>query len=84
MSLCRLCRGDGLVFIRYTADSGYGLAACTCEKGQWWRTKHQLRAKAASLSPPPVEFGRLEEFYTEAELRVLTTKYEHYDVEKRR
>lgn len=79
MSLCRHCRGDGLVFIRYTEDEGYGLAACVCDKGKWWRIKYQLRAKAASLVPNPVEYGRLEEFFTAEQLRVLVTTYEVFD-----
>lgn len=78
MSRCRHCRNDGLVFIRYRESPGYDLAACVCERGQWWRTKHQLRAKAAMLQPPPTTIGRLEEFFTEAELRVLVTTYEQW------
>lgn len=79
MSRCRHCRGDGLVFLRYRESPGYDLASCVCPQGKWWRTKHQLRAKAASLKPSPVQIGRLEEFYTEDELRVLVTVYEQFD-----
>ncbi len=79
MSLCKHCRGDGLVFIRYTDEPGYDLAACRCEKGQWWRTKHQLRAKAATLVPKPQRCGRLEEFYADVDLQTLTTVYEAFE-----
>jgi hypothetical protein len=67
------------VFIRYTQAPGYSLAACNCDKGKWWRTKRQLEARAATLTPKPVDYGRLEEYYTDAELRVLVTKYEVHD-----
>lgn len=67
------------MFIRYREAEGYDLAACACTRGQWWRTKHQLRAKAATLQPTPTTIGRLEEFFSEQELRVLTTRHEIYD-----
>lgn len=78
MSRCNYCRNDGLVFIRYQESPGYDLAACLCDKGQWYRQKYQLKAKAATLQPKPQQIGRLEEFYTEAELRVLVTKHEFH------
>lgn len=67
------------MFIRYREADGYDLAACQCDRGQWWRTKHQLRAKAATLRPPPTSIGRLEEFFGEHELRALETTYEQFD-----
>lgn len=79
MNRCNWCRGDGLVFIWYRGVDRYDLAACQCDRGQWWRTKHQLRAKAATLQPSPATIGRLEEFFSENELRVLETTYEQFD-----
>lgn len=79
MSRCKHCRGSGLVFIRYTTEPNYDLAACTCQAGQRWRAKFQLRAQAALLVPPPTRIGRLEEFFTEAELATLATRFEMHD-----
>lgn len=73
MRRCRFCRGDGLVFIRYRESEGYDVASCMCDQGKWWRTPMQLRAFAATQNPKPEQYGRLEEFFTEAELRVLQT-----------
>lgn len=80
---CKWCRGDGLIFVYDRFDdgiaSGYHLAACSCPKGQWWRTKHQLKAKAATLDPKPLSIGRLEEYFSAAELKTLTTTYDWFD-----
>lgn len=73
MSRCKWCRGDGLVFLRYRESPGYDVAACQCAKGEWWRQKWQLRAWASVQQPKPDQIGRLEEFFTEDELRTLTT-----------
>lgn len=73
MSRCNYCRQDGLVFLRYTEAEGYGVAACLCGRGKWWRQKWQLRAWADQQRVKPVEIGRLEEFFTAEELNVLKT-----------
>lgn len=77
MSRCNWCRGDGLVFIRDVFDDGlapgYCVASCTCGHGQKYRVKWQLRAWASQQNPKPEHIGRLEEFFTQAELNTLTT-----------
>lgn len=69
MNPCNYCYRDGLLFIR-DLDSGndYLVLACTCALGQKWRVKWQLRAFVANLLPPPVAFGRLEDYFTPEEL----------------
>lgn len=76
MSRCskHWCHGDGLIFIRYQQSEGYDVAVCPCELGKYWKVKWQLKAWVAKQDPGPEYFGRLEEFFTEAELKTLTTK----------
>ena len=69
MSRCKRCRNLGLIRIQYQQEDGYDVAACVCQWGQWYRTKGMLRAWADQQTPPPVHIGRLEEFFTEAELK---------------
>lgn len=73
MSRCDLCHRDGLYFVAHERPDGYVVLACNCPRGARWRMKHQLRAFAARLEPEPLWIGRLEEFFTEAELQKLTT-----------
>jgi hypothetical protein len=73
MSRCRLCGGKGRIVIYDAGVAGYNVAACTCPHGQDWRHKGQLRAWASLQDPQPNEIGRLEEFYTEEQIRVLKT-----------
>ena len=77
MNRCNWCRGQGLVFIRDRYDDGiapgYIVASCTCPQGQKYRVKWQLRAWASRQDPKPDQIGRLEEFFTQAELNTLVT-----------
>lgn len=74
MSRCNYCRGDGLVFLRYTESPGYDLASCVCQAGKWYRTKWTLRAFAAQQDPKPVEIGRLEEWFNPEDLAKFRPK----------
>ena len=74
MSRCRLCHRDGLLFIRCLDLAGYVVAVCTCPLGARWRVKWQLRAFAARLDPAPLAIGRLEEWFTDAELATFQPK----------
>ena len=71
MSRCDLCHRDGLLFVRGTDVEGYVVLACQCPLGSRWRVKYQLRAFAAQLTPAPLWFGRLEEWFTPAEVQTL-------------
>jgi hypothetical protein len=73
MSRCRFCRSDGLYFAEHGDPDGYVVLACTCPAGARWRTKQQLKAYVAKLDPPPLWFGRLEEFFTAKELEKVST-----------
>lgn len=73
MSRCSVCHQDGLYFAQHADPDGYVVLACNCSRGDRWRVKHQLRAFAATLDPAPIWVGRIEEFFTEAELRELVT-----------
>lgn len=82
MSLCRVCHQDGLYFVQHEDPDGYVVLACQCPLGQRWRVKHQLRAYAARLEPAPLWVGRLEEFFTAAEIAKLRpVEREHQRVE---
>jgi len=70
---CRLCRGQGLVFLKYQTEPGYDVGVCICDEGKWYRTAWQLRAWVAKQDPGPEYFGWLEDFYTPAELKTLVT-----------
>lgn len=65
---CNVCRRDGLLFVRDLDDGGYVVCVCSCVRGKWWKTKGQLRAYIATLEPQPEAFGRIEEFFTAAEI----------------
>ncbi len=71
MSRCSVCHQDGLYFAEHADPDGYVVLACQCKHGGRWRTKMQLRAFAATLDPAPLWVGRIEEFFTEAELKAL-------------
>jgi hypothetical protein len=84
MSRCSFCRGDGLYFAAHGNPDGYVVLACTCPAGARWRVKHQLKAFAARLDPPPLKIGRLEEFFTPHELQALTTVTREHTVKNGR
>ena len=71
MSRCDICHQDGLYFVEHSDPDGYVVLACNCVVGARWRTKHQLRALTARMDPKPVWIGRLEEFFTAAEIKTL-------------
>lgn len=71
MSRCEICHQDGLYFVQHDDPDGYVVLACTCPRGQRWRTPQQLKAFAARLEPRPLWYGRLEEFFTEAQVKGL-------------
>jgi len=71
MSRCEICHQDGLYFAEHVDPDGYVVLACQCQLGGRWRVKHQLRAFASRLEPQPIWVGRIEEFFTEAELKTL-------------
>lgn len=68
MNRCNWCGGHGLVKICYRDGSAYDLAACQCKAGQWWRQAGMMRAWVEQHQATPEQIGRLEEFFTEAEL----------------
>jgi len=71
---CNLCRGQGLVFLKYQTEPGYDVGVCICEAGKWYRTAWQLRAWVDRQGDHgPEYFGWLEDFYTPAELKTLVT-----------
>ena len=70
---CPLCDGRGIVLICYRESEDYDAAACTCPKGQRWRTTDQLTAWAALQTPKPVRIGGLEDFYSAPGLEQLRT-----------
>lgn len=71
MSGCRFCHRDGLVFIRCLDIDGYVVAACLCPLGSRWQVKWQLRAFAAKLEPAPLDIGRLDQWFSDAELQTF-------------
>jgi len=71
MSRCSVCHEDGLYFVAHSDPDGYVVLACTCVRGKAWRLPSQLKALAATLDPAPLWFGRLEEFFTPAEMAAL-------------
>lgn len=71
MNACDYCDGQGIVLIGCLSTREYSAAACVCDSGQWYRQKWQLRAWAALQVPPPVQIGRLEDFYNANELRIF-------------
>lgn len=71
MSRCSVCHHDGLYFAHHADPDGYVVLACTCPRGERWRTPQQLKAFAAHLEPAPLWYGRLEEFFTAQEIATL-------------
>jgi len=72
MNRCEICRQTGLYFVGLDEPGDpYVVLACRCPAGQRYRTKWQLRATTAHMDPAPVWVGRLEEFFTAAELKQL-------------
>lgn len=70
---CNLCEGFGLILICYRQDRTYDVAACTCAKGGFWRTREQLKAWADRQNPKPSRIGGLEDFYSARALEELRT-----------
>ena len=70
---CPLCDGKGIVLLCYRESQTYDAMACTCRKGQLWRTNSQLKAWAKLQAHPPERIGGLEDFYTEAAIEELRT-----------
>ena len=68
MSHCERCAGHGLVKICYHDSDGFDVATCLCGAGRFWQQKGLLRAWVEQHKLAGVEIGRLEEFFTEAEL----------------
>lgn len=73
MSRCKYCHQDGLYFAEHGDPDGYVVLACNCPAGARWRTPQQLQAFASRLQPAPLWLGRLEDFFTAAELAKLRT-----------
>jgi hypothetical protein len=73
MSRCKVCHHDGLYFVEHADPDGYVVLACNCPRGGMWETPQQLKAFAARLEPPPLWYGRLEEFFTAQEIQALKT-----------
>lgn len=71
--ICRLCDDKGIVLICYRHERTYDAAACLCNKGQYWRTKHQLKAWASMRQPKPDRIGGLEDFYEPQAIEELRT-----------
>lgn len=59
------------MFVRDLDSEGYVLCVCNCPLGEWWKKKWQLKAFVATLNPAPLAVGRLEEFFTPAEVAKL-------------
>ena len=80
MSRCEICHRDGLLFVEHADPDGYVVLACKCPLGARWETKHQLRAFCARLNPPPLWFGRIDDFFTPAELKATTAVEREHQV----
>lgn len=68
MTSCKLCRGFGLIRVQYRSGDPTDLAVCSCRAGRRWPRMSTVRAWAAREGFTVNQVGRLEDFFTPAEL----------------